>query len=276
MSTKHVLIVDDDKSILRMLEFGLKKLGSNYQIHTATDMSSAINQIENRLFDLVITDFMLPGMTGVDLATAIWSISPDTQVVLMTAYGTNKLRNTTNNLRFDGYLNKPFTIDQVREVVLQVVDQSLEPADLVQEPTFEVITSDDDAYGIEHEVVETSAIHEQLQRLQLNAGVRAVFLISIDGKPVKVVGQMNRAKIGPICQQMATNYRDQIELSTLLDNPKVFKASFHEGENYNLYLCDVNARFLLAVVFDVKLRPGVVWFYTKQTATALSPLLKKG
>ena len=103
MTQKRILIVDDDKSILRMLEFGLKKMGPDYQFFTARDIYNALEQIETEWFDLVVTDYMMPGMTGVDLARAVRKISPDTQVVLMTAYGSSELRNTTDNLGIDGF-----------------------------------------------------------------------------------------------------------------------------------------------------------------------------
>lgn len=275
MTEKHVLIVDDDKSVLRMLEFGLKRLGSNYRIHTASDMSSAIEQIEKQWFDLVITDYMMPGMTGVDLATVVRKISPDTQVVLMTAYGTSKLRNTTHRLRFDGYLNKPFTMDQIREMVRQTANKSAESTEAEAESgsTSEEIIAGPQALAVRDKPLDKMSIQDHLQKLYINAGTRSVLLIDAKGNLVKAVGQINNAKVSRICAQIATNYFSSANLANLLDNKKKFKASFYEGDDYNLYVCDVNERFLLAVVFDVKLRPGGVWFYTKQTATALAPLL---
>jgi CheY-like chemotaxis protein/predicted regulator of Ras-like GTPase activity (Roadblock/LC7/MglB family) len=265
--------VDDDRSVLRMLEFGLKKLGSEYRIHTASDMSNAIEQIEKQWFDLVITDYMMPGMTGVDLATVVRSISPDTQVVLMTAYGTNKLRNTTHNLRFDGYLNKPFTMDQIREMVRQTANRSM-MAGNESEPALEHITSQLGETPFQDKPFETMNVGDHLQKLHINAGARAVVLINAKGNAVKVVGQLSQAKIGRICTQIASNYHNAADLSKLLDNSDRFKASFFEGDDFNLYVCDVNKKFLLAVVFDVKLRPGGVWFYTRQTAVALASLLE--
>ena len=90
---------------------------------------------------------------------------------------------------------------------------------------------------------------------------------------MQVIGQINQSKIDEICKLVASNHYGPAKLSNLLDNKKTFKASFYEGDSYNLYVCDVNGKCLLAVVFDVKLRPGVIWFYTKQTATALEPLI---
>ena len=88
-----------------------------------------------------------------------------------------------------------------------------------------------------------------------------------------MVGQIIRSKVDYICALVAANHYSPAELSSLLLNQKTFKASFYEGDTYNLYVCDVNEKFLLAVIFDARLRPGVVWFYTKQTALALAPLL---
>jgi CheY-like chemotaxis protein len=274
MAEKHVLIVDDDRSVLRMLEFGLKKLGSGYRIHTASDMSNAIEQIEKQWFDLVITDYMMPGMTGVDLATVVRSISPDTQVVLMTAYGTTKLRSTTDNLRFDGYLNKPFTMDQIREMVRQTANRSVLTGD-ESESDFEQVTPQVSATSFQEKPFEQMTISDHLQKLYVNAGARAVVLINAKGNAIKVVGQLSQAKVGRICAHIASNYHNAADLSKLLDNAHRFKASFFEGDDFNLYVCDVNKKFLLAVVFDVKLRPGGVWFYTRQTAVALTALMDK-
>ncbi|MCB9077475.1 MAG: response regulator [Anaerolineaceae bacterium] len=275
MGQKHILIVDDDKSILRMLEFGLKKLGPNYQISTAENMTSAMRQIEQSHIDLIITDYMMPGMTGVDLVRAVRSISPATQVVLMTAYGTNKLRDTTDNLHIDGYLNKPFTMDQIRDIVRQSSTPIVEPP--LPQPagayTFGEAAGKLAAAPVDDKATEYVSVAEHLHQLQINAGSRAVMLINHQGMSVQVVGEITPSKISQICELVAGNHYGPAKLAHLLDNKKPFKASFYEGDSYNLYVCDVNGKCLLAVVFDVKLRPGVVWFYTKQTATALEPLI---
>ena len=275
MGQKHVLIVDDDKSILRMLEFGLKKLGPNYHISTAESMYSAMDQIEDTFFDLIITDYMMPGMTGIDLVRAVRSISPDTQVVLMTAYGTNKLRSTTDNLDIDGYLSKPFTMDQIRDIVRQTANSVVDPPPFQPDTRYTLVETSDEVNITrnENKPVTHMSVTEHLHQLQVNAGSRAVMLINKLGSSVQLVGQINPDKVDDICKLVASNHYGPAKLANLLDNKKTFKASFYEGDSYNLYVCDVNGKSLLAVVFDVKLRPGVVWFYTKQTATALEPLI---
>jgi len=269
MRKKRILIVDDDRDILRMLEIGLKKMGPEYEIITAKNITTAIDEIEKQRFSLILTDYMMPGMTGVDLARAARRMSPDTQVVLMTAYGTHKLRDTTDHLGFDGYINKPFSIDQIRDIIEQTPERSHR-----QEPEEAELSVESPPKLDTPPLAEAPSIEEQLEKLLVNAGAHGVFLINSEGGPVQVTGQIDNAKVEYVSALVAANFFASAELSNLIDNQKVFGASFFEGDAYNLYVCDVNGKFLLAVVFDARLRPGVVWFYAKQTATTLAPLLE--
>ena len=287
MRTKRILIVDDDQDILRMLEYGLRKLGPGYEIITAKDIFSAIDEIEEYRFDLVLTDYMMPGMTGVDLARAARRMSPDTQVVLMTAYGTNQLRSTTDHLGFDGYLNKPFTMEQLRDIVQHSSPESENvtaprSGDDVPPVELKVSAAADDAPPVELEVSAAAddvlavgglSIEDHLLQLQRNAGTRCLIVINSEGKPVRITGPIDHSKVDYICALVAANFFSSAELSSLVDNQEIFAASFFEGDSYNLYVCNINGEYLLAVVFDSRLRPGAVWFYAKQTAAALSPLL---
>jgi CheY-like chemotaxis protein len=173
MVKKRILIVDNDKDISLMLEHSLKTLGPEYEIFATTDSVTAINLVEKESFALVLTDYMMPVMTGIDLAMAVRSISPETQVVLMTAYGTTGLRDTTRFLGLDGYLDKPFPLERIQEIVKQAVAQT-DPANKPAGP---------DKPQLDQRVL------EQLHNLQKNAGVHCVLLITADGRPVKVVGQ---------------------------------------------------------------------------------------
>ena len=121
LGRKRVLIVDDDQTVLYMLEHSLSRLGTDYDIRTARDSTEALQQVEKQSFDLVVADYMMPKITGVDLATAIHKISPDTQVVLMTAYGTSRLRDTSKMVGIEGYLDKPFTIDEIHRVIQKTI-----------------------------------------------------------------------------------------------------------------------------------------------------------
>ncbi len=259
MVKKRVLIVDDDKDINLMLQHSLQMLGPDYEIITATDTVSAINLVEKESFDLILTDYMLPVMTGVDLALAVRQISPDTPVVLMTAYGSSGLRTTTKYLGISDLLDKPFSLDRIRDIVQQVVNQTKPP----QKP------------ARPDKRLQNPRINELLHNLQANAGIRCVMLITTEGYPVQVVGQTQGIEVEGVSRLVAANFLASAELASLLGHDTVFKSSYHESNTYNIYAYDINGKLLLALVFEATQKPGSVWFYAKQTALILAQLLEK-
>jgi CheY-like chemotaxis protein len=114
----RILIVDDDPSVLDMLRASLAQPGDDYQVICTNGGLSALRQVEEGSFDLLLTDYQMPGMNGLDLARAVRRIAPGTRVVLMTAYGDNaRLQDRIRALELDGCLRKPFSLRQLREIV---------------------------------------------------------------------------------------------------------------------------------------------------------------
>ena len=71
MADKWILIVDDDDSILSILKNSLIKLGHEYQVVTASDGYQALDQLKQFHFDLVVTDYKMAGMNGLELLDKI-------------------------------------------------------------------------------------------------------------------------------------------------------------------------------------------------------------
>jgi hypothetical protein len=118
-------------------------------------------------------------------------------------------------------------------------------------------------------------ISHQLQNLKANAGVRTVLLVKANGSVAQTIGQVDPWQADGIGNLIHTIAPHSIKLAQLLNNTKNFRSMFFEGNAYNLYVCWINDQWCLVINFDVKLRPGVVWFYTKQAAVSLLPLLAK-
>lgn len=243
-----------------MLDYALKKLGAGYEIFTAQGSIEALGLIEKQSFDLIVTDYMMKVMTGVDLARAARRISPHTQIILMSAYGSKRLQATSESLGFEGYLDKPFEMSKIREIIRNAFEPSTLQLDQPSTDGNQPLTAD---------------ILKHLRGLQQGVSALCVLLLSSDGHPVQVVGQTDGLRISNISALIAANFMGTTELANLLGNRSVFRSSFHVGDDYNLYVYDVNDSFLLAVVFDAKRKSGVVWFYTKQAANALLLLLEE-
>lgn len=80
---KRILLVDDDFHLRRSLEAGLQSLG--YAVTAAEDAIEAMQLIEKNVYDVVVTDVLMPGPSGFDLAEQVHAIKPKLPVILMTA-----------------------------------------------------------------------------------------------------------------------------------------------------------------------------------------------
>ena len=120
MNGKRILVVDDSEIIRRSVECDIKELGSGYQVALANNGITALAELYIESFDLMITDFNMPGMTGMELAQKVRQILPDLRIVLMTGRDIIETEAEAQrlHLEFDGYLNKPFTLAQLSSIVV--------------------------------------------------------------------------------------------------------------------------------------------------------------
>lgn len=123
----RILVVDDERSIAGALEIILRESG--YEVLTANSVFEATTILSDRDFDLVITDYRLSDGTGIDLITHIKSETSETEVILMTAYGSLEITIEAIKRGAYYYLEKPYTPDRL----LTLVDRALQFATLRRE-----------------------------------------------------------------------------------------------------------------------------------------------
>jgi CheY-like chemotaxis protein len=116
MTGQRILIVDDNRIFQILSEQTLKKLWPDAQITLVADGLKALSLYKTQPFDLVLTDYNIPGMNGLDLAQAIRQLSLDTHIVLATLEDAVVIRAEAEqrHLRLDGCLNKPYTVAQLQ------------------------------------------------------------------------------------------------------------------------------------------------------------------
>ncbi len=113
MSLKHrILVVDDEESIREFLDIMLKKEG--YAVTTAENGRVAKEILEKKSFDLVISDFQMPEMTGMELLKFVKDHFPQTIFMMITAFGTTESAVEAMKMGAYDYITKPFKIDEVR------------------------------------------------------------------------------------------------------------------------------------------------------------------
>jgi len=117
---KRILIADDKASMREMLTQAMEAKG--FDVVAVPDGNAALEQAEAGV-DLVITDLRMPGKDGVEVLSGVKRISPETEVIVMTAFGT--VENAVEAMRlgaFD-YILKPFSIDELELKVDRALDR---------------------------------------------------------------------------------------------------------------------------------------------------------
>src|SRR5262245_51781485 len=122
-----VLVVDDEPGIVDSLQKVFER--ESLRVLTARGGSEALELLRKEAVSVVLTDLVMPGMSGLDLLKASRSVSPETETILMTAYGT--VENAVEAMRQGAYdfVTKPLK----RAHVVRAVTKALEKRNLVQE-----------------------------------------------------------------------------------------------------------------------------------------------
>jgi DNA-binding NtrC family response regulator len=139
---KRILIVDDEQSVTATLDFMLSDAG--FEVLTAESFAESIKILGGASIDLVITDLRLSDASGMDLITHIKSEAPDTEVILMTAYGSIDITIEAIKRGAYYYLEKPFT----PECLFALVKRALQFATLRVENEKLTLAEDGETFGM--------------------------------------------------------------------------------------------------------------------------------
>ncbi len=119
----RLLVVDDEKALVLALKGLLTKEG--YQVETAGSGEEALRRVETGSFHLMITDLSMNGISGMQLLERSRALDPDLAVIMITAYGSEKIAVQAMKLGAADYLSKPFDNDELRVVVRRVMETAL-------------------------------------------------------------------------------------------------------------------------------------------------------
>ena len=120
MSSKRVLIVDDEEAIRVLLQRGFEYMAAEYAVTTATDGREALSEIWQQPFNLVVVDYNMPGLNGLELAQVIREAQPEAFILLITGSYVPLVKEAVESVKIDACLEKPFGLSQFLAVVKQV------------------------------------------------------------------------------------------------------------------------------------------------------------
>ncbi len=120
---KHILIVEDEDGIIQFLKQGLEEEG--YSISSANDGKEGLKQFQQTKFDLLLLDWMLPKMTGLELCKIIRQENNNVPIIFLTAKDT--VQETVEGLKSgaNDYIKKPFSFEELLErIKVQLRDKN--------------------------------------------------------------------------------------------------------------------------------------------------------
>jgi DNA-binding response OmpR family regulator len=106
-----ILIAEDETMLLKIMELRLKKEG--HQVITVTDGREALRQLDTNTFDLVITDIMMPFISGLEIISIVKERNKNLPVIILSAMGQENVVVEAFKLGADDFITKPLSPNEL-------------------------------------------------------------------------------------------------------------------------------------------------------------------
>ena len=111
----NILVMEDDLSVAKGLEIILSEEG--YQVDLASTGTLAMQAFNERRYDLLVADLRLPDIDGMEVIKQVKNDTPETEVVIITGYGSTATAVEAMKIGVHDFLPKPFTDDQIKSAI---------------------------------------------------------------------------------------------------------------------------------------------------------------
>ncbi len=260
MPKKRILIVEDEKQVATTLRRALEHpMGGGYEVETCLTAEEAFLALGKDHYNLLIADLRLPGMDGLELIRRVREKSPDTRVILITAFGTPEVEEEARQLEAR-YFTKPFRLHDLVQAAKELLgDVPVAGVDMGS-------TSEE----------QFQAIREYLEQLRADTGATMALLSDLYGNVLVQSGYAWDVDINALNALLGNGMAAHLELAHLLGERSAFELHFHEGENFDVYAALVSNETLISLLFTKKGKSnpvGLVWFCLKRVIEALRDLV---
>ena len=175
MPSPRILLVDDQRDILRMLHATLDTLGHKLDIYEAPSGEEALLEVSRHRFDLLVSDYKLPGITGVELMTKVRAKNPDVKSILISAMNDRKARDEMREAGAIAIFDKPIPLADF----LDVVERALGLKRTILPPEDEKVQAN------------RETIADLLTKLRKQVKAQAVYLLSDRGRVRERAADLN-------------------------------------------------------------------------------------
>ena len=259
MAPPRILLVDDQRQVSRVLRSSLELSGREYIITEVTSAEEALVELDRAPIDLLVTDFRLPAMSGLELVQRAKSIHPKLQTIMITGSATEEIRERAQELGVVAFLPKPIGTN----FFLEIVQTALE------------VAKEQKAAGEERMV---GRLREHLADLRRQVGAEAAYLVDQRAELVAEVGETLGVEIEKCLPPLMSAHRASLSVSQALG--ALAPDNFHHlaGADSALYLFNVGEKHGLILVHRGSQEAGLlggVMHFGRRTADILSVLLEE-
>ena len=121
MLKDKILTADDERSMREFLEIMLKKEG--YHVSVASNGEEVLKLTDKEIFDLVLLDIRMPKMDGISVLKKIKAVSPETIVIMITAYGSTDTAIQAMREGAYDYVTKPFKVEEIKAIIKNALEK---------------------------------------------------------------------------------------------------------------------------------------------------------
>src|SRR5512141_2096574 len=231
MPVPTVLLVDDQRDIVRLLHSSLQTLGHELDIIDAPSGEEALLEASRRKIDLLVSDYLLPGISGVELMHKIQVRSPELKVIFISGMTDRKVRKEMLNSGAVAIFDKPIPLADF----LDAVERSLGLVLTIFPP--------ESSQEVEER---RQTISELLGGFRQNVAADAVLLINDRGRVMARAGDLhdNSMEVSLLSALMAI-YSAGLKVSRFMHQENLENYHVFRGIDYDLILIPVNASHAL-------------------------------
>jgi len=167
MEKRKILVVDDERSMREFLGIMLAKEG--YGVTQCPDGETALRQVDEDIFDLVIMDIRMPKMDGIAVLERIKEIAPETIVIMITAFASTDTAVQAMKKGAYDYITKPFKIDEVKLIIRNALEKkTLEKENILLKRLVETKYSFDQIIGQSPKMLDIYELMEKVAPTKTN------------------------------------------------------------------------------------------------------------
>jgi len=235
MTVPRILLVDDHRDILKLLRSTLETLTHELEIIEAPSGEEALLETSRSKIDLLVADYRLPGITGVELMHKIRARYPDVRVILITGMSDRKVRDEMFNAGAVAIFDKPISLTDFLDTVERSLglDRTILPGEE------------------EVDLGQHQTLSNLLANFRQDTNAQAIYLLSDRGRVLACAGAFKDTSMeASLFSALMAIYAAGIKVSRLIHQDELDNYHIFANGDHDLLLIPVNAAYALLLAGD--------------------------